>query len=246
MASAKDVNFSDPIYVDAPVVKNSKGEERTVTKNADGTMWQFTPDVQGSYTITYSAQGKFLTSTKQLTVNIGDGDAPTMTWDNKEEDFKATATIGDTWTFKFDMIDVEDDEDDMPAIIDEILKDGVTAKSMNELSDYVTITMKDSENKSVAYQIADGGLQYTFEKSGNYTFKMVLKDKAGNSSGNSYSYTITVNDAEEAETTTNDSSVGTILIVLSVVILAGVVAYFAITTKQVDTKSKKSDKKDEK
>ena len=50
----------------------------------------------------------------------------------------------------------------------------------------------------------------------------------------------------EAEETTNDSTVGTVLIVLSVVILAGVVAYFAITTKQVDSKSKKSDKKDEK
>lgn len=248
MASAKDKYFSDPIFVDAPVVKNSKGEERAVTKNADGTMWQFTPDVQGTYTITYTAQGKFLNSTKQLTVNIGDGDAPTMVWDNKEEDFKATATVGDNWTFKFDMINVEDNEDDLQATINDILKNGVSTTAMNELSDYVTITMKDADNKSVAYTIADGGLKYTFDKSGSYTFKMVLKDKAGNNSGNSYSYTITVNEKEDAETTTNDSAVGTILIVLSVVILAGVVAYFAITTKQVDSKSKskKADKKDEK
>ena len=248
MASAKDKYFSDPIYVDAPVVKNSKGEERAVTKNADGTMWQFTPDVQGTYTITYSAQGKFLNSTKQLTVNIGDGDAPTLAWDNKEEDFKTTAKIGDTWTFKFDMISVEDNEDDLQTVINTILKNGVSTSAMNELSDYATITMKDADNKSVSYAIADGGLKYTFDKSGNYTFKIVLKDKAGNDSGSSYSYTITVSEGEEAEEKTNDSAVGTILIVLSVVILAGVVAYFAITTKQVDSKSKskKADKKDEK
>ena len=171
-----------------------------------------------------------------------------MTWFDKEKDFTATTNIGDSWTFKFNMIDIEDNEDDMSTIIDEILKDGVTATAMNELSEYATITMKDSDNKNVAYTIADGGLKYTFDKSGNYTFKIVLKDKAGNSTGNSYSYTITVNEEGEAENNTNDSSVGTILIVLSVVILAGVVAYFAITTKQVDTKSKgkKSDKKDEK
>ena len=247
MASAKDVNFNDPIFVDAPVVKNSKGEERPVTMNESKTMWQFTPDVQGTYTITYSAQGKFLNSTKQLTVNIGDGSAPTLEWENREEDLKTTVKVGDSWTFKFDMIEL-DDEDDLQAIVDDILKDGINSTSMNELSEYVTITMKNADNKSVAYEIADGGLKYTFDKSGNYTFKLVLKDKAGNNSGNTYSYTITASEKSEADETENDSAIGTVLIVLSVVILAGVVAYFAITTKQVDSKStaKKADKKDEK
>lgn len=247
-ASAKDVNFANAIVVDAPVVKNSKGEEVEVKQSADSTMWQFTPDVQGEYTITYSAQGKFLSSTKVLTMTIGDGDAPTMSWENKEEDFKATVNVGDSWTFKFNMIEVDDDTDDLQSIIDEILKNGVNSTSMNELSSYMTITMKDSNNKTVSYTIADGGLKYTFENSGNYTFKIVLKDKAGNSTGTTYSYTITASEEAEAEETENNSVVGTVLIVLSVVILAGVVAYFAITTKQVDTKSKakKSEKKTDK
>lgn len=247
-ASAKDVNFANAIVVDAPVVKNSKGEEVEVKQSADSTMWQFTPDVQGEYTITYSAQGKFLSSTKVLTMTIGDGDAPTMSWENKEEDFKATVNVGDSWTFKFNMIEVDDDTDDLQSIIDEILRNGVSSTSMNELSSYMTITMKDSNNKTVSYTIADGGLKYTFENSGNYTFKIVLKDKAGNSTGTTYSYTITASEEAEAEETENNSVVGTVLIVLSVVILAGVVAYFAITTKQVDTKSKakKSEKKTDK
>ncbi len=247
-ASAKDVNFAGAIIVDAPVVKNSKGEEVDVKESADKTMWQFTPDVQGEYTITYSAQGKFLSSTKVLTMTIGDGDAPTMSWENKEEDFKSTVNVGDSWTFKFNMIEVDDDTDDLQAIIDGILKNGVNSTSMNELSSYMTITMKDSNNKTVSYTIADGGLKYTFENSGNYTFKIVLKDKAGNSTGTTYSYTITASEEAEAEEKDNNSVVGTVLIVLSVVILAGVVAYFAITTKQVDSKSKakKSEKKTDK
>ena len=247
-ASAKDVNFAGAIIVDAPTVKNSKGEEVTVTE--DGDKWVFTPNVQGTYTITYSAQGKFLNSTKQYTMVIGDGEAPTLDWENKAEDLATTVNVGDEWTFKFDMVKFDDNEDDMQAIIDEIMKDGVTSSSIEELSKYMTIKMKNPDNSTVSYTIADNGLKYTFDKAGSYTLTITLKDKAGNSTSNTYSYTITVNDEEVEETTekSNDSVVGTVLIVLSVVILAGVVAYFAITTKQVESKSKnkKSKKSDEK
>jgi hypothetical protein len=247
VATAKEVNISGNVKVDAPVVKNSKGEERTVTKNADGE-WQFTPDVQGTYTITYSAQGKYLNNTKEFTITLGDGDAPTMAWVNKEEDFKTTVKVGDSWTFKFNMITADDEVSDMPKLISDAIASGVTADSIEDLQKYMTITMKDPNNKSVEYSIADGGLKYTFAESGSYTFKIVLKDEAGNTSGNTYSYTITVDKEEAEEETKNESAIGTVLIVLSVVILAGVVAYFAITTKQVDNKGKgkKDAKKDEK
>lgn len=245
-ATAKDVNFSGNIVVGAPVVKNSKGTELKVTESSDKSMWQFTPDVQGTYTITYSAQGKFLSSTKELTVNVGDGEKPTLDWVNKNDDFKASLTTGETWTFKFDMITVEDNETDMASKIAEALANGVNSDAMVALKDYATISMKNSDNTEITPVYADGGLKYTFDKSGTYTFKIVLKDEAGNSTNNTYSYSINVTEKEEAEEKDNDSVVGTVLIVLSVVILAGVVAYFAITTKQVENKSKKAEKKSDK
>jgi len=246
-ASAKDVNFNKAIYVDAPTVKNSKGEEVDVTDEGDS--WGFVPNTQGTYTITYSAQGEFLNSTKQYTMVIGDGEAPTLDWVNKSEDLKTTVNKGDKWAFKFDMVKFDDNEDEIQKSIDEILSSGVNSTNVGKLSDYMTIKMKNPDNETVNYTIADNALNYTFEEAGSYTFTITLKDKAGNSTGNTYSYTITVNEEEATEESkkSNDSVVGTVLIVLSVVILAGVVAYFAITTKQVDSKSKnKKAKKDNK
>ena len=250
-ASAKDVNFNNSIIVDAPTVKNSKGNEVAVTESADKNSWEFVPDVQGVYTITYSAQGKHLSETLSYTMTIGDGEAPTLDWDNKDEDMIKTATVGDTWTFKFDMVNFDDNElTNLQTIINTKLANGVTSPSLEDIEDYVTIKMKNPNNETVAYQIVDNGLQYTFDKTGSYTFTITVKDEAGNSTGSTYAYTITVSEeAEEPEETqSSDSVVGTVLIVLSVVILAGVVAYFAITTKQVDSKSKnkksKEDKKD--
>lgn len=248
-ATAKDVNFEGAIFVDAPTVKNSKGEEVEVTDEGDS--WGFVPDVQGTYTITYSAQGKYLNSTKQYTMVIGDGEAPTLDWDNKSEDFKTTVNKGDTWAFKFDMINLDDNKDLIQQALTEDLANGLTSTAMEKISKYITIKMKNPDNEVVSYNIANNALNYTFDEVGSYTFTITLKDEAGNTTGNTYSYTITVSEEEATEETkkSNDSVVGTVLIVLSVVILAGVVAYFAITTKQVDSKSKnkkakKEDKKD--
>ena len=71
----------------------------------------------------------------------------------------------------------------MQSIINGILENGVTSSAMSELSDYVTITMKDGDNKTVAYTIADGGLKYTFNKNGKI---ITLKSKKD--------YTIKTND----------------------------------------------------
>jgi len=246
-ASAQDVNFDGAIIVDAPTVKNSKGEEITVVDNGD--TWSFVPNAQGEYTITYSAQGLFLNSTKQYTMVIGDGEAPTLDWENKSEDLITTATVGDSWMFDFKKIDFDDNEDDMQNIIDNILKDGVSKDSISKLNDYMTIRMRNADNATVDYTIVDNCLKYNFDKSGTYTFTITLKDTAGNSTGSTYAYKIAVSEEEKEETTkkSNDSVVGTVLIVLSVIILAGVVAYFVITTKQVDNKGKnKKAKKEDK
>ena len=178
---------------------------------------------------------------------IGDGEAPTLDWENKSEDLVTTATVGDSWLFDFNKIELNDNEDDIQKVVDEILKDGVNSTSISKLNDYMTIKMRNADNSTVDYTIVDNCLKYTFDKSGNYTFTITLKDTAGNTSGSSYSYTITVSEEEKEETVkkSNDSVVGTVLIVLSVVILAGVVAYFVITTKQVDNKSKNKKAKKE-
>lgn len=244
MATAKDKYFNSSIKMDAPKVVDGKGDEVSVATNGD--WYTFVPKTQGKYTVTYTAQGKFLSNTKTLTINVGDSEAPTMSWNNREKDFKQTLNVGDNWTFKFDMINIEDNEDDMSTIINNIIKDGVTSASLDSLKEYATITMT-KDGKNVDYTISDNGLKYTFDSTGDYTFTIKLTDKAGNNSGSSYKYTITVKEVEKTEESKGNNAVGTVLIVLSVVILAGVVAYFVITTKKVDKKAiEKKDKKETK
>lgn len=249
MATAKDQYFAGSLKVSV-TVKNANGDSVDVTESADSKTYTFPVKTQGKYTVTYSTQGRFKSNTKTFTLNVGDVEAPTLNWKDKETDLKQTMEVGDTWTFKFNMIEVEDEKElDFASKINEELKDGLTASALEAIEEYCTITMtKDSTN--IDYKIVDNGLQYTFDDSGDYTFTIKLKDEAGNSSGTEYSYTITVNEPEQATTTKNSNAVGTVLIVLSVVILAGVVSYFVITTKKVDKKAieskGKKDKKDNK
>lgn len=248
MAYATDKYFSDAIVVGTPKITDGKGDEVTVAVDADSRSYKFTPKTQGKYTVTYYALSEKtgLSETRTITLNIGDTQAPTLEWENKENDLKQTVEVGDKWTFKFNMIKVEDDSDsDLQTIINDILANGVSETSLKTLKNYATISMT-KDGSSVAYEIVDNGLQYTFDSTGDYTFKIELKDKAGNSTGTEYTYTITAKEVEKEETK-KDNKVGTILIVLSVVILAGVVTYFVVTTKKVDKKVAESkDKKDKK
>ena len=251
MATAKDKYFNDPIIVGKPKVTNSKGDEIKVDLNTAGDAYEFAPDVQGKYTIVYSAQGKYQNNTKTININVGDTEAPTLDWKDKES-LKTTLEVGDTWTFKFDMIEAKDDNDNLADLINGVLNDGGTTLTKDKVKSlaskgYATVSMtKDGEE--VDYTIADNGMKYTFDKTGEYTFTIKLKDTAGNSTNNTYKYTITVKDSDTKTNTNKDTSVvGTVLIVLSVVILAGVVAYFVITTKKVDKKAVEAkDKKDKK
>ncbi len=185
---------------------------------------------QGKYTATYTAKNAFgKESTQTVSFEIGDCEAPKLTWVNKETDFKAEVNEGDTWKFSMSMINLEDN-------LDETID-----------SDNITITMTDPDGKTV-----DNGddYSYTFNKVGSYTFKILVKDKAGNSSYNNYSYTITVK-AKDANTENKNTvlgmspALGTTLIVLSVVVLGGVIVYFVLSSNRArkSTNSKNKNRK---
>ena len=86
---------------------------------------------------------------------------------------------------------------------------------------------------------------YTFETAGEYTLTFTAKDTAGNSQV--YTKTIKVV-SEESKKTDVTTVVGTILIVVSLAILAGVIVYFARTPKTANNapKAKKAEKKESK
>ena len=89
---------------------------------------------------------------------------------------------------------------------------------------------------------ADNEYKWTFNQTGDYTLQIVIRDEAGNTNS-SYSYKINV-PADKTEEETISPVVGTILIVLSVLLCAGVVTYFVVSNlRKGKMKSKKATKK---
>ena len=192
MATAKDKYFSDPIIVGKPKVTNSKGDEIFLDLNEAGNAYIFTPLVQGTYTIVYTAHGKYLSNTKTFSINVADIDKPLSNGSILMKDVEA----GNAWTFRFDMIEVNDDNDDLGALIDEILNEGgptLTEEKVKKLEEkrYIVITMT-KNGAIVPHTIANNGLRYVFSEVGTYYFTITLTDTAGNSTGNTYRYAILV------------------------------------------------------
>ena len=76
-----------------------------------------------------------------------------------------------------------------------------------------------------------GKYKFKLEDAGEYELKFTVKDSAGNES----EVVKTVSIAEKGESNlTSAESLGIVLIVVSVVVLAGVVVYFVISKKKMD------------
>ncbi len=191
MASATDKYFAGTIMVDTPTVTTENDDKIAVSIDLENNSYKFTPKVQGKYIVTYYALSEKtgLSQTKVITLNIGDTDAPTLEWKDKENDLIQTVGVGSTWNFSFDMIVVEDNVDDMNAIINNFIRNGVTSSVINNLKPYLEIKMI-KNGAVVDFQIVNNALQYTFNQQGDYTFIIKLTDTAGNTSGDEYSYTI--------------------------------------------------------
>ncbi len=192
MATAKDRYFEDIIVLDAPKVTSSSGDTVFIELNEAGNAYVFTPLVQGTYLIVYKAQGKYLSNTLTFSINVADIDKPLSNGSILMEDVEA----GSVWTFRFDMIEVNDNCDNLGALIDEILNEGgttLTEEKVKKLEEKRYIVIKMTKNGTIVpHTIANNGLRYVFSEVGTYYFTITLTDTAGNSTGNTYRYAILV------------------------------------------------------
>lgn len=184
---------------------------------------------QGIYTVVYSATDKSGNTSKiEKEIKIGDTEAPTITWKNQDEDLPEEIELNKTYELKIkDFLTIKDADSDMT---EEELRD----------EKYTTVTLTSPDGSTVTNLKEGDGYEWKFESAGEYTLKITVKDKVGNS--NSKTYTIVV-PTEETETKKVSPVLGTVLSVLSVVVLGGVVVYFVATNKKKSTKKAKSKKK---
>ena len=111
--------------------------------------------------------------------------------------------------------------------------------------EYVTVSINvvNENNNTVNSTKNDDGLVcYEFTKAGTYTITFTVTDSVGNIQTLTKSFKVSAEAVSSSDSTT---VLGTVLIIVSIVILAGVVIYFVRGTKLLPKKNKKAKKQKE-
>ena len=207
------------------------------------TRYKFTPTSKGEWVITYKATDESgLSSTKTLTIKVGDCDAPELTWTNKANDLITDAKVGSSYELKLNFFQIFDKD-----------TEGFTEEEYLAYisdSEYVNIYLTDPDSKTVTNQLADAtnkGYKWTFNKAGTYTLYFKLTDKSGNTSGTTYSYTIKVTKEDSGSQKDKQDVAGIVLISVSATVVAIIIGYFIYTGIKSSRNKGKSvfDKKDD-
>ncbi len=201
-------------------IKGKNGEElKKVEGTAKGT--SFRPTGDGKYTVIYSATDRAgNTQTESYTIAVGDVIKPTLTIEaGSEPTTKATLKNG-KYSLKVDASKIK--------IVDK-------EETLSNDS-YLTVVVKNASGETIE---ADEDTKYVFtlSEAGKYTVTITAKDKASNETVKTYTVDVS---AEENKASTATEVFGTVLLVLSILVLLGVVIYFVKPTP----KSKKDKKKD--
>lgn len=218
----------------------------------ESTVWQFTTnsDSKGTYKIVYTAQTETSTITKEYGIKVGDNVAPTFSMKYESELKKDIVYDGENsieYAVKLNKtnrtliivvngkeyntnLTITDKDDagkthtitSWSKLTVELLKDGTA------ISDYAT----DDNNSNYK--------TYTISSKGEYTLKLTMTDSYDNEAVKEIKFNV-VSKTEAKEN--NDTVIGAVLIVISLVILAGVILFFTFTGKKGSgKKSRKSTK----
>ena len=213
----------------------------------DGDVFKFKPDARGTYTVTYTAtdlNGNKAENEKTITIRVGDTEAPQIILTQSlKELLDKGFVLGENTELKINTNARIYDENNY-ASEHLYLKDNVAGIEGFNCKDYknpddtsevlyhyytVGVTITDGNSSKVSSTSDDNGyLTFNFKSAGTYTLTLTATDKAGNKETWSRQFKVIAPDSSASDKST---IVGTILITVSAVILAGVVVYFVKGTK---------------
>lgn len=230
-----DVDWSKSkieVLYNGSVYKTLELDKTYDTQDAENEAYNYTFRRDGTYTIKYTVVDTVgNTASKSFAVKVGDTEKPTLELDSSI-DFSDRKT-GSTLVIDPAKITVKDNVDTGINIFDD-LKIEVTGPSNTTVSNKFTNSTKIE------------GYEYELSEAGTYTVVFTLTDEAGNVTNVKRSFVVV---AEGADKEFPTEVVGIILLVLAILILGGVVAYFIITRKKVKSPEqikKMQEKKDAK
>ncbi len=191
------------------------GKTKTITRNGTITI---------NYTV-YDNNGN--SSTKEVVIKAGDVTDPRITIVNiDEEDYiKDTYSLSDFQDnlFKVDLTKLSFSDDST----DDSSRLTVSYSFSNDETTDEDIEAEYQTDEEIAYEITE---------TGTYTFTVTVTDESGNFTPREFTFTVT---DEEIDPTLTYQIIGTVLIVISVLVLAGVIIYFVVSKVKLDKELKK-------
>ncbi len=210
--------------------------------------YYFIADKDGVYTVTYTATTDYNSESKSFTVTCGDYYEPTINIANNKLDGSKMTYNGQDITVNVSFVQKEDDQDEK---ITGKYTLTFVAKDANgkEIANYdIDVDLKDIDAeetvdyfnpKSWSFSLTgddvskDSTNKWTIKGVGDYELKLTIKDDNGNSTTETISFKV-VNKTQPKSI--KDDVVGIVLIVVSVVLLGGVILFFALAGKKNKTK----------
>lgn len=173
--------------------------------------------LDGTYTITYTVYDNNNNyTTKEYTIAVGDNVAPTLTFD--DEFVEDSYEIGSTLTIDPSKINFTDNRE---------IPEGTEPE--------ITL-LNTSTDEEVEYRLVGGMYVFDLDEIGTYTLTVEIEDAVGWTTTETFSIEVT---ARATDTTTIYKIIGTILIVISVLVLVGVIVYFIVSKVKLDKELKK-------
>lgn len=207
-------------------VTNPEGD---VVVPVDGKEFTFKFEDDGKYKVVYTAvdlAGN--TAELEYTIAVGDVNAPTITLTNDNKVINKSFKVGESLSVNIEGITVTDGDKtyDVEAEVD---------KSEGKVS--IIVTKPDGTTVKLT---SKNDFKYTFDKAGTYTLTYNATDEAGNDTDPvSYSFEVKGNANSSSIT---EQTWGTLLLIASIVLLAGVVIYFVKTKDKTEAKDKAKEK----
>lgn len=221
-------------------------------QNGSAMIWTFktNENTRGTYRVTYTAKTDYSTISETFEIRVGDNVAPTFTM-NYENELSQEIVYDGTNQIEYN---INLDKSDRTLVI-EVISNGNriysydTSLVIKDKNDNGTETTMTNWNSLTAELSSDAGIVSDGEEDGQYiisgTGKCVLTLTIEDNYENVATKTIEFNVVSESQPDEeNDSYIGIILIVVSLVILAGVILFFTFTGKKGGSSKTKSNKKD--
>ena len=235
----------------APGSSETDAKDAVKKTDANGyTYWEFTTSEtsKGTYTVIYTATTDEDTLVEKRTIKVGDNVAPVLNFN------KGELTQDLVYDGKNDIEYVVEMNKSQKKFVVKAVNNGKEVYSYNI---GLTITDKDdtgTTNSNMSWSnlsfeltgahvtkgdTSSTSTQYLISGTGKYSLKLTIKDSYDNTRTETIDFkVVSVSDVEENK----DTVVGAVLIVISLILLAGVILFFTFTGKKGGSKKVKTTK----